>query len=275
MKRIVVPVDFSPYAEIAFQNAAKLAAKGDASITCVNVVSTTLDWDNLSENEKAKHQSILDTEAEAKDKLKAFIMDHKVSHNPVEAVVKIGIPAQCIVDVAKKQAADLIVIGAYGIGYEAGKFVGSTMQKVMRLAECPVLAVKKLIDGRTIKKMTFASLFNEASKPAFVRMKPLIKMLGASLHFLYVNTPAGFVDSLQAESKMKQYATGQEDLVIHKHVFNHQEVENGIIAFAESQKSGLIAIASNVRTTNSSYQIGVTETVLYKTDIPVLSVKFE
>lgn len=275
MKRIIVPVDFSPYSEVAFRNAAKLAAKGDATITCINVVSTALDWDSLSEKDKAKHPSILDTEAEAKDKLKAFVMEHKVSHNPVEAVVKVGVPAQAIIDVAHAQAADLIVIGAYGVGFEEGKFVGSTMQKVMRLAECPVLAVKKPIDGRTIKKVTFASLFNESSKPAFVRMKPLIKMLGASVHFLYVSTPGRFVDTLKAEALMKQYATGQEDLVIHKHVFNHSEVEHGIIAFAESKNSGLIAIASNVRTSNSSYQIGVTETVLYKTDLPVLSVKFE
>lgn len=275
MKRIVVPVDFSSYSEVAFLSAAKLAAKGDATITCVNVVSTGLDWKNLPEKEKQKHQAILDTEAESIDKLKAFISTHKLPHNPVEGVVKIGVPSQAILEVAKKQVADLIVIGAYGMGYEEGKFIGSTMQEVLRQSDCPVLAVKKLIDGRSIKKIVFASLFNEDSKPAFIRMKPLIKMVGASVHFLYVNTPSKFVDSTKAESMMKAYAIGQEDLVIHKHVFSHDEAEKGIIAFAESQKSGLIGIASNVRSSHSSYQIGATETVLFKTEIPVLSVKFE
>ncbi len=275
MKRIVVPIDFSKYSENAFLSAVKIAAKGDASITCVNAVNSTVDWKNMPEKEKNKHTEIMDKLAEAKDKLNAFILDHKVSGNPVEGVVEVGIPANVIVDIAYKQAADLVIIGAYGAGHEEGKFIGSTMQKVLRHADCPVLAVKKVVDGRAMKKMVFAALFNEESKPAFVRMKPLIKLLGASVHFLYINTPSKFTDSLKAEELMSAYAVGQEDLVIHKHVFSHDEAENGIVAFAESKNAGLIGLASNTRKTNSTYQIGVTETVLFKTEVPVLSVKFD
>ncbi|MFC4874630.1 universal stress protein [Negadavirga shengliensis] len=275
MKRIVVPIDFSPYSEKAFLSAVKIAAKGDASITCINVVNTTVDWKNLSEKEKARHQEILDRQSEAIDKLKAFIIDHKVKHNPVEAVVEVGIPAHCIAETAKKQMADLIIIGAYGRGYEEGKFIGSTMQKVLRFADSPVLAVKRVVDRRAMKKMVFASLFNEDSRPAFVRMKPLIKSLGASVYFLYINTPSKFTNSGKAEELMRKYGSGNEDLIIHRHIYNHDEAEKGIIDFSENQKAGLIGIASNTRKSNSSYQIGVTETVLYKTEIPVLSVKFE
>lgn len=275
MKRIVVPIDFSPYSERAFLSAVKIAAKGDASITCINVVNSNVDWASLSEKERAKHEEILDRQSEAMDKLKAFILDHKVKNNPVEAVVEVGIPAQCIVETAKRQVADLIVIGAYGRGHEEGKFIGSTMQKVLRWADSPVLAVKKVVDGRAMKKMVFASLFNENSRPAFIRMKPIIKLLGASVHFLYINTPSKFTDSGKAEVLMRQYGVGNEDLIIHRHIYNDDEAEKGIIAFAESQKAGLIGIASNTRKTNTSYQIGVTETVLFKTEVPVLSVKFE
>ncbi|MEX0882381.1 MAG: universal stress protein [Cyclobacteriaceae bacterium] len=275
MKRIIVPIDFSPYSEFAFKSAAKIAAKGDASLTCVNAINSDLDWKNLTESEKKKNPEIIDRESEAKDKLKAFIMDHKVKNTPVEAVVEVGVPAQILVDIAHQQKADLIVIGAYGKGHEPGKFIGSTTQKVMRLAKCPVLAVKKIVDGRAMKKMAFASLFNEESLPAFIRMKPFIKNQGAALHFLYVNTPSKFTDSQMAETKMKTYAAGHEDLVIHRHVYNHDDAENGIVGFAESQKVGVIGIASSSRAHNSSYQIGVTDTVLFKTDIPVLSVKFE
>ena len=74
---------------------------------------------------------------------------------------------------------------------------------------------------------------------------------------------------------MSEYAYGQEELLIHRHIYNHEEVEKGIIAFAEKEKAGIIAIASNLRKSNSAYQIGVTDTVLYKSEIPVLSVKFE
>ncbi|GEO22753.1 universal stress protein [Cyclobacterium qasimii] len=275
MKRIIVPIDFSLYSENAFYSAAKVASKGDATITCINVIQSDLDWNNLSTSEKIKNQEILDLEAEAKDKLKAFVATHKIKNTPVEAVVEIGVPSQVLVDLAFKQKADLIVIGAYGKNREPGKFIGSTTQKVFRNAPCPVLAVKNIVDGRAMKKLVFASLFNEASKPAFVRLKPFIKNVRTVVHFLFINTPEKFIDTGKAEARMAEYAYGQEELLIHRHIYNHEEVEKGIIAFAEKEKAGIIAIASNLRKSNTAYQIGVTDTLLYKTDIPILSVKFE
>jgi nucleotide-binding universal stress UspA family protein len=275
MKRIIVPIDFSPYSENAFYSAAKIASKGDATISCLNVVTTDLDWANLTASEKAKNQEIFDLEAEAKDKLDAFVAKHKVKNTPVEAVVEIGMPFQVLVDMASKQNADLIVIGAYGKNHESGKFIGSTTQKVLRQAHCPVLAVHKTIDGRAMKKLVFASLFNEVSKPAFLKLKPFIKSIRTVVYFLFVNTPEKFVNSGKAEAQMSTYAMGQEELLIHKHIYNHEEAEKGIIAFAEKEKAGIIAVASNLKKSSTAYQIGVTDTLIYKTDIPILSVKFE
>lgn len=275
MKRIIVPIDFSSYSENAFLSAMKIASKGNSSITCVNVVASTLDWSKLSSIEKLKYQEVLDLEAESKDKLKAFILDHKSPGIPVEGVVEVGIPNEEIIHLAEKQAADLIVIGAYGKGYIEGKFIGSTLQKVMRNAQCPVLAVKKLLNGNDLRKMAFASLFNEESKPAFTRMKPLIKHLRCTVHFLFVNTPEKFSASMESEHKMQKYAIGQEELIIHRHIYNHPEAENGIVEFATRNNIGFIAMASNKRKSANTYMIGATETVLFKSDIPVLSVKFE
>jgi hypothetical protein len=106
-------------------------------------------------------------------------------------------------------------------------------------------------------------------------MKQILKNFKSSVHFLMVNTPSNFADSISAESAMDAYAKGNEDLVIHKHVFNYPETENGIVEFAKSRKMGFIAIASGNRKGSAYYQVGVTDTVLFKTDLPVLSVKIE
>ncbi|WP_373522782.1 universal stress protein [Aquiflexum sp.] len=275
MKRIIVPIDFSTYSDNAFLSALKIAQKSNSSITLINVVSTELDWKNLSKERKNQNQSILDMEAEAKDKLRTFILDHKLNTVPVEAVVEVGVPHEEIVDIAKKHAANLIVIGSYGIGHTNEKFVGSNLQKVLRNADCPVLAVKKAMNGNDLRKMAFASKFNEDSRPAFMKMKPILKDFQTSIHFLYINTPSDFINSGAAERKMDIYAKGLEDHVIHKHVYSHKEAENGIVEFTKKNKIGFIGIASNNRKAKSTYQIGTTDTVLFKSDIPVLSVKME
>jgi nucleotide-binding universal stress UspA family protein len=275
MKRIIVPIDFSSYSEFAFWSALKIAQKTNSSITCVNVVSTLLDWNYLSDVQKAKNIEVLDLEAEAKDKLKGFILDHKLHGVPVESAVVIGVPQHAILEVAKSQKADLIVIGAYGTGYQEGKFIGSTIQHILRNSDCPVMAVKKILSGNDLRKMAFASMFNEDSRPAFTKMKAVLKDFQTSVHFVFVNSPAHFINSDIAEGRMDAYSKGFEDLVIHKHVYCHVEPENGIVGFAKSRNIGFIGIASGNRKGMANYQVGVTDTVLYKTDIPVLSVRID
>lgn len=275
MKRIIVPIDFSSYADSAFLTALKIADRVNSTVTCINVVTSNLDWKNLSAEKRKQYQEILDLEAEAKDKLKAYVMDHKLGGVPVESVVEVGVPHERILEVAQKQKADLIVIGAYGKGHTRDKFVGSNLQKVLRNADCPVLAVKKPMNGNHLRKMVFASMFDADSRPSFVKMKPFIKEFQTSVHFLFINTPASFTNSGDALKKMDAFSKGLEDIVIHKQIYNHQDPESGIIEFADANKIGFIGLASSNRKSKSSYQIGVTDTVLFKSDIPVLSVKFE
>lgn len=275
MKRIIVPIDFSSFSENAFLTALRLAEKTKSKITCINVVSTLLDWKFLSPQQKAQQQEILDLEAEAKEKMKEFLKNHRLHAVTVETAVEIGVPRQVIIDTADSLKADLIVIGAYGKDYQEGKVLGSNLQFILRNANCPVLAVKQVMSGNDLRKVVFASLFNESSKPAFAKLKQILKDFKSSVHFLMVNTPANFVDSITAESAMHAYAKGNEDLVIHHHVFSYPETENGIVAFAKSRNMGFIAIASGNRKGSAYYQVGVTDTVLFKTELPVLSVKID
>jgi nucleotide-binding universal stress UspA family protein len=53
-----------------------------------------------------------------------------------------GDPADVILNAAKKEKADLIVLGTRGLGEIKGLFLGSVSHKVSAHANCPVLTVK-------------------------------------------------------------------------------------------------------------------------------------
>jgi nucleotide-binding universal stress UspA family protein len=53
-----------------------------------------------------------------------------------------GSPAEAIIEVARTRTSDLIVMGSRGLGRLAGVLLGSTSQKVVSLAPCPVLIVR-------------------------------------------------------------------------------------------------------------------------------------
>lgn len=53
-----------------------------------------------------------------------------------------GNPAEVILDIAKSQNSNVIVMGSRGLGKLAGLLLGSTSQKVVSHAPCPVLIVR-------------------------------------------------------------------------------------------------------------------------------------
>lgn len=60
----------------------------------------------------------------------------------VDGVVKVGNPAQEIVEFAREGGFSQVVIGSRGMGSLKGIVLGSVSSKVVQLAECPVTVVK-------------------------------------------------------------------------------------------------------------------------------------
>ena len=58
-----------------------------------------------------------------------------------------GHPAETIVRIAKERAADLIVMGTHGRTGLQHVLLGSVAEKVVRLAPCPVLTVRRSTSG--------------------------------------------------------------------------------------------------------------------------------
>lgn len=273
MKTIVVPFDFSEYSLAALQTAQRISVKSGAKVICVTVVPSELDWDLLSDEAKKKHPQLIEEMEEAKTVIPGYLKLIAPAKAPIEVVVKIGVPYEQILRVIEKTNADFAVLGAYGKGFLDGKFIGSNLQKVLRLSPCPVLAVKSALDGNSFKKIAFASIFNESSKKAFSKIVPFAKLFKASVHLVYVNTPEHFVSSTESEHTMVGFSKGHEELVLHTHVFNHKNVEQGLIEFCKSKHIDLAAVVSGDRKGMPSYLIGTTDTLIFKSDMGILSVK--
>jgi len=61
-----------------------------------------------------------------------------------EPKVAIGDPSVEIVTIAKKENADLIIIGSRGLGALKGILLGNVSQKIAQVAPCPVMIVNNL-----------------------------------------------------------------------------------------------------------------------------------
>jgi nucleotide-binding universal stress UspA family protein len=140
--RILVPIDFSEHSKRALKYAIPFARQFAASIDLIYVVEPTIypadfsfgqvGFPNVEEELRKRGAAELDTliRKEIAGKVKA------------KKVIRTGKPFYEIIQYAREEKMDLIIIATHGhTGVEQILF-GSTAEKVVRKAPCPVLVVR-------------------------------------------------------------------------------------------------------------------------------------
>lgn len=196
---------------------------------------------------------------------------------------------------AVKRNIDLIVITSHGLGGLKHAFMGSTAERVVRHAPCPVLAVRDRALQMNLEKPIFAPKrivvttdFSDASKKAFPYAAALAHKFDASVTLLYVApsrlpsdiSQIGIVleeKRLVEEARTRLPRFRQAELDPHLHV--ETLILNGgpaheICSTAETQQSDLIVISTHGNTGVKRFVLGsVTEKVVRHAPCPVLVVR--
>jgi nucleotide-binding universal stress UspA family protein len=76
------------------------------------------------------------------EKLSAQVRSSLGPDMPFRVIVTTGRPSAEIVSAAEEQKVDLVVISTHGRGGIAKAFLGSTTERVLRKAQCPVLVMR-------------------------------------------------------------------------------------------------------------------------------------
>ncbi|QOI98154.1 MAG: universal stress protein [Flammeovirgaceae bacterium] len=271
MRNILIPFDFSKYAQSAAKTGAALARKTGAQLNLLHVVYAPPEWDRMTVSMQQNYPEVEARMVDAEIKLDKYAEDDTFKGVNVQTFVYSGVAHEQIIQFAKAYKMDLIIMGAHGAGESDKLFVGSTAQRIMRKATVPVLSVKKEYTPKAIKKILFPSDFEEGSMNSLNTVKNLAADLHASITLLFVNTPFNFYDTPSAEARMADFIPVQRAVKFHSFIYNDFDKEKGILNFARQKKMDLIAMVTHNRKGRPNYQLGVTETLLYHTDIPVLS----
>ena len=137
-KKILVPTDGSEFAKKAQQHALFLAKVSGAEIIAVSVTENNFVNGLPLDDEIHQLNQILNERSEENlrefDKLNED--DLKITH-----VIREGAPAKVILEVAKEENVDLIVMGSSGKSGFDRFIMGSVADKVVNSAKCAVLVV--------------------------------------------------------------------------------------------------------------------------------------
>ncbi|MCX8118029.1 MAG: universal stress protein [Desulfobacterota bacterium] len=143
-KKILFCTDFSEDSHYAFRYALDLAKTYKASLLILHVtpppvhpeqLSIYLPPEKLEELKRSRKQ-------EMDDLLKEHYLKKMGTFKNVKILIQEGEAFIEIIRVAKKESADLIVMGTHGRTGLDHVFFGSTAEKVVRKSPCPVMTVR-------------------------------------------------------------------------------------------------------------------------------------
>ncbi len=274
MKTILVPTDFSDHALYALRVAASIAKKMNAEIKLThvyNIPSYEFSEDIYYEKE---YNNIIKTQAEEKLNTLANM----------DILKGIEVNKQCVTNLLMRELAtdekykdvDLIVMGSHGKSGLSKIFIGSNTEKIVRLAESPVLTIKNEHTDFSIKKMVFASDFYDESYTVFEKIKFFADLYETHLDLLKVITPKDFEPTPVSRKLMEDFAKKfkLKDYAIN--IYNATSIEKGITDFSDETNTDLIAIETHGRTGIAHLINGsLAEDVANHIDRPVMSIKME
>jgi nucleotide-binding universal stress UspA family protein len=158
-KKILVPTDFSAPALEALKRAVEVAQHFSASLLLVNIVppipvpTRPIAGSTLAEPGLSPAFDVATYLKELTDAAQKGLRDLANEHVPqdieVQLSVSSGQPEQEIINIAKQENADLIVIATHGERGWRRFLFGSVAEKVVRLAERPVLVIHGPFKGET------------------------------------------------------------------------------------------------------------------------------
>lgn len=144
--RILVAIDGSKEAELAFKKAVQVAVRNEATLVLTHVIDTrafqSVSTFDGSMAEKAREQAVNTMEEYIR-----YAKNHRVAN--VSYLIEYGSPKVLIAkQIPEENSIDLILLGATGLNTVERIFIGSVSEYVIRHAACDVLVVRTDLENK-------------------------------------------------------------------------------------------------------------------------------
>ena len=142
INRILIPTDFSSSAKYAFLYAIEFNKKFNARLQLLHVMQDFTDFSEFNLSPSILPQLYAEFEENATERMEEMVANFIPQDIICDTYILHGIPFYEIVKFAQDEKSDLIIIGSHGRTGLQHMIFGSTAEKVVKKAACPVLVIK-------------------------------------------------------------------------------------------------------------------------------------
>ena len=147
IKAILVPIDFSVHSKKALKYAVPLAAQSGASLRLIYVVEPTVYPADLGFGQVVLPGVEDELRQKGAEELTELIETEIGGKVPASSTVRTGTPSKEILAEAEEAGVDLIVVATHGHSGVEHVLFGSTAERIVRKAHCPVLSIRPTIES--------------------------------------------------------------------------------------------------------------------------------
>jgi len=295
IKRILFATDFSRWARRAEDYACALACSWRASLTVLCVAEFP---PGLNPNYPVNQEYLADLMKRASSQLDDLKGRAEPRGIAITTRMAAGIPSEEVIAAARAEGSDLIVVGTRGKTGLAHILLGSTAERVIRGAPCPVLAVRTepadnedgsvLTRPVTLERILVPVDFSDCSLDAFKYAVVVAKQAKASVMLLHVLEPVSYgLDFDLGHFRSREYvretwtkrleelaATHQHPDMVVEYRLRGGFPSDSILDSAKTLPCDLIVMGTHGRRGISHTISGsVAEAVLRKAHCPVIAVR--
>lgn len=247
MKRILVPTDFSTHANYALKVAAQIARKTNSELFIINLLDLPTHM-NDAVSSGVNIPEVMLFLKKTKDNLEDLASEPFLEGIKVTTAARIERAFEGIVTYSHEHRVDLIVMGSHGSSGFQEMIIGSNTEKIVRASDVPVLVIKNEVADFKAHNFVFASDFSTEIRKPFQKLVDFANIFDADLNLVMINTPNSFKSTIVAEKIMNDFI---KDFTINKHslhIYNDNNVEKGILNFANKVDADLIGLCTHGRT---------------------------
>ena len=293
--RVLFATDFSRWARRAEDYACALACSWRASLTVLCVAEFP---PGLNPDYPVNQQYLADLMKTASSQLADLKGRAERRGIVVTTRMATGIPSDEVIAAAQAEGSDLIIVGTRGKTGLAHVLLGSTAERVIRGAPCPVLAVRtEPVDNEdgsvltkpvTLERILVPVDFSDCSLDALKYAVVVAKQAKATVMLLHVLEPVSYgldfdLGHFKSREDVRESWTKRLEKLAATHQHPHMPIEirlrggfpaDSILDSAQTLPCDLIVMGTHGRRGISHTISGsVAEAVLRKAHCPVIAVK--
>jgi len=140
--KILMAIDFSENSDYAFDYALTLAKQFDSQLTILHVINEPVDLRGFYVPHISFEQLEKEIEEGAEKMMAKFCSEKLGAFTNFTTSIVAGIPYEEIIRSAREAGASLVVLGTHGRTGLDHLIFGSTAERVVRGASCPVLTIR-------------------------------------------------------------------------------------------------------------------------------------